>query len=107
MIGRKPDWLPVLGMLGSRRLPPELDLEAAVWRGSDLGRFGRTDRTKRHAQFDALLPGGGWPTRSLVELLQPQPALIEWRLLVPTPAERLWTSEQLVEWWDRLEFGGN
>jgi len=118
-------------------LPPEL--EAALWRGSDLGASSAPTVPSGHAQLDALLPGGGWPTRSLVELLQPQPALVEWRLLAPalratssagreivvigapkvphlpglrdegiderhliwiqaaTPAERLWTSEQVIK----------
>jgi protein ImuA len=33
--------------------------------------------------LDSQLPGGGWPTHSLTELLMPQAALCEWRLLGP------------------------
>jgi protein ImuA len=91
--------------------------------------------------LDAELPGGGWPTQSVCEVLCPQPATLEWRLLGPalrtvvsgtgtgtvvvvgppqsphlpglrhsgideghlvwvqvdSPAERLWTVEQLVK----------
>lgn len=35
------------------------------------------------AALDAELPGGGWPCRSLTEVLQPQPTVAEWRLLAP------------------------
>lgn len=119
------------------QLPP--DVEAALWRGSDLGASAAPTVPSGHAELDTLLPGGGWPTRSLTELLQPQPALTEWRLLAPamrttsaggkdiaiigppkaphlpglrdegiderhviwiqaaTPAERLWTTEQLIK----------
>jgi protein ImuA len=115
------------------------ELEAAIWRGSDLGGSPAPTVASGHAELDALLPGCGWPTRSLTELLQPQPALVEWRLLTPamrsisstgkdlvlvgptktphlpglrdegiderrvvwiqaaTPAERLWTTEQLIK----------
>jgi cell division inhibitor SulA len=40
-------------------------------------------RASGHAALDAELPGGGWPCGALTELLQPQPALLEWRLLGP------------------------
>ena len=56
---------------------------AAVWRGSELG--GATARTVAtgFSALDRQLPGGGWPTHSLTELLMPQAALCEWRLLGP------------------------
>ena len=120
-------------------IPMAPEMEAAVWRGSDLGTSTGATVASGHAELDALLPGGGWPTRSLAELLQPQPGLVEWRLLAPalraisdagkdivlvgppksphlpglrdegiderrvvwvqaaTPAERLWTTEQLIK----------
>lgn len=55
----------------------------AVWRGSELG--GASERTipTGFQALDAQLPGGGWPTHSLTELLLPQAALCEWRLLGP------------------------
>lgn len=62
-------------------LPP--DVEAAVWRAAQLG-TPVTDvvRTGWEA-LDAELPGGGWPCRSVTEVLQPQPSVCEWRLLGP------------------------
>src|SRR5215203_3007980 len=68
-------------LLARGQLPP--GVKAAIWRGSDLGASTAPTIPSGHDELDALLPGGGWPTRSLVELLQPQPALIEWRLLAP------------------------
>lgn len=110
-----------------------------VWRGSELGSAQGDSVATGFAALDAELPGGGWPRRALTEILQPQPALCEWRLLAPslkrlvkdggrlllvgppkrphapglaqlglpaagivwfaadTPAERLWTTEQLVK----------
>ncbi|CAN7388156.1 translesion DNA synthesis-associated protein ImuA [Variovorax sp. LjRoot84] len=130
---------------GASRRPPlapgqlPSSVEAAIWRGSDLGASSAPTVASGHDDLDALLPGGGWPSRSLTELLQPQPALTEWRLLAPamratsaagkeivvigppksphlpglrdegiderhviwihaaTPAERLWTTEQLIK----------
>ncbi|MBZ0134626.1 MAG: hypothetical protein K8D98_01760, partial [Rhodanobacter sp.] len=35
------------------------------------------------AQLDRELPGGGWPSRAITEVLTPQPATTEWRLLGP------------------------
>lgn len=111
-----------------------------MWRGNELG--SSAQREVVATGFDALdkeLPGGGWPCRSLTEILQPQSSLCEWRLLgaslrrivanggqiilvsppkhphlpglmqhglhqnqivwldAKTPAERLWTTEQLVK----------
>ena len=114
-------------------------VSAALWRGDQLG----TPLTSVHPSgFDALdaeLPGGGWPGHGITEILSPQSATLEWRLLGPvlrrvcaagrtvvvvgpprtphlpglrlaglderhlvwvqaeTPAERLWSAEQLVK----------
>lgn len=55
----------------------------AVWRGTEVGTApGRTLPTG-FAQLDAALPGGGWPTQGLSEVLLAQSALCEWRLLAP------------------------
>lgn len=58
-------------------------VESLVWRGTSLG----TPITSTvPTGFDALdreLPGGGWPCHALTELLQAQPATLEWRLLAP------------------------
>lgn len=57
---------------------------AAVWTGADFGTYiARTVPTGFDA-LDAELPGGGWPTHSLTEMLLAQPALCEWRLLGPS-----------------------
>lgn len=117
---------------------PDLAL-GGVWRGTDLGRPPAPVVSTGWAPLDHELPGGGWPTHSLTEVLAPQPAVAEWRLLAPalrqvaarggqivaiapprqpylpglqqegldergfvwidprTPAERLWTTEQLIK----------
>lgn len=36
-----------------------------------------------HAELDAELPGGGWPTGELIDLLQNPAGRHEWRLLLP------------------------
>lgn len=41
-----------------------------------------TARPTGHALLDAELPGGGWPSAGLTELLTPEPASGEWSLLV-------------------------
>lgn len=62
-------------------LPP--DAEQAVWRGSDLGHAPGTVVSSGFTALDAELPGSGWPTRSLTEVLSPQPSVLEWRLIGP------------------------
>ena len=69
---------------------PGLDLSAlapqigsALWRGSELGSSVTSVIPSGFAALDAELPGGGWPCRSLTEILQPQPSVAEWRLLAP------------------------
>ena len=62
-------------------LPPEV--EAAVWRATQLGTPVTDTVGTGWASLDAELPGGGWPCRSVTEVLQPQPAVCEWRLLGP------------------------
>lgn len=55
-------------------------LPANVWRGSDLGATVTKACTSGWPELDAQLPGGGWPARSLTELLAPQATLLEIRL---------------------------
>ena len=56
---------------------------AAVWRGVDMvGAVARTVPTG-FGTLDAQLPGGGWPTQAVTELLLPQALRCEWRLLGP------------------------
>lgn len=116
----------------------DLALEG-VWRGTEIGRQPAAVLSTGWAQLDQELPGGGWPSHSLTEVLASQPAVVEWRLLgaalrqvaasggqivavapprqpylpglrqegldercfvwieASTPAERLWTTEQLIK----------
>ena len=62
-------------------LPP--DIEAALWRGDQLGSPVTSVVSSGFTALDAELPGAGWPCHSLTEILQPQPTVAEWRLLAP------------------------
>ena len=62
-------------------LPPEI--EAAIWRGTELGSPVSSVLSSGFVALDAELPGSGWPCHSLTEILQPQPTVAEWRLLAP------------------------
>jgi len=62
-------------------LPP--DIQAALWRGNELGSQVTTVVSTGFTALDAELPGAGWPCHSLTEILQPQPTVAEWRLLAP------------------------
>lgn len=62
-------------------LPPAL--QAQVWRASSLGACASPCLPSGFAALDAELPGGGWPTRGLSEILSPQHGVLEWRLLAP------------------------
>ena len=58
-------------------------VEAAVWRGSELGSAVTLVHTSGWAALDAELPGGGWPRHAVSEVLATQPYVLEWRLLSP------------------------
>src|SRR5512139_2922529 len=60
--------------------PAEL---AGVWRGTELARQTQATLASGHALLDRELPGQGWPLAQLIEILQAQPGLHEWRLLLP------------------------
>lgn len=75
-------------------LPPEV--EQAVWRGSDMGHAEGRTVSSGFAALDAELPGGGWPTRCLTEVLSPQPSVLEWRLIGPTLQGIVATGGQVV-----------
>ena len=62
-------------------LPP--DIEAAIWRGDQLGSPATSVIASGFPSLDAELPGAGWPCHSLTEVLQPQATVAEWRLLAP------------------------
>ncbi len=56
-------------------------IAAAIWRGSDVSHTLGQVITSGWPALDRELPGGGWPCGSLSELLSPQAAALEWRLL--------------------------
>lgn len=58
-------------------------LHPSLWRASQLARAGTRCVDTGHAALSSQLPGGGWPTGTLVELLQQQPGIGEMRLLRP------------------------
>ncbi|HZW52046.1 MAG TPA: translesion DNA synthesis-associated protein ImuA [Rudaea sp.] len=53
-----------------------------VWRVADLAPANATIATG-HSRLDAALPGSGWPTGCLIEILQQTPARHVWQLLLP------------------------
>lgn len=65
----------------ARALPAHVS--EAVWRGTELGKVDARVLSSGFPLLDAELPGGGWPTCNLTELLLPQYAICEWRLLGP------------------------
>lgn len=65
------------------------------WRASELARMGGGGSGGGHAdqvrasgwaELDAALPGGGWPTRAVIDVLVAQAGVLEWRLLAPALA---------------------
>ena len=65
-----------------RTSSPE-DLHTQVWRASSLGASASPCVPSGFAALDAELPGRGWPTRALSEILVSRQAVLEWRLLAP------------------------
>jgi protein ImuA len=63
------------------RLPA--NVEAAVWRGTELGQQTHAVVSSGWEILDGQLPGSGWPCQSVTEILTPQPSVVEWRLLAP------------------------
>ncbi len=62
-------------------LPPHV--EQAMWRGDQLGAPAHAAVPSGWARLNDELPGGGWPCRSITELLTAQPSVLEWRVLGP------------------------
>ncbi|WP_431101203.1 translesion DNA synthesis-associated protein ImuA [Roseateles noduli] len=56
-------------------------VEAALWRGNQLGGLVADVEPTGFAQLDAVLPGGGWPCAALTEVLVSQFSVVELRLL--------------------------
>lgn len=64
--------------------PERLDLSLpGVWRADELGTQSGEVLACGHPELDLALPGSGWPRGNLTEILQAQPGLHEWRLLLP------------------------
>lgn len=63
-------------------LPPQV--EAALWRGHQLGGPVAETVSTGFDALDAVLPGGGWPCGALTEILVSQFSVVELRLLLPT-----------------------
>jgi len=62
-------------------------LHPSLWRASQLGRSVTQCVDTGHPSLSNLLPGGGWPTGALVDLLVQQPGIGEVRLLAPALAK--------------------
>lgn len=72
---------PPLAPARPRAIPTPGEIPQGVWRGSELGSQVTETVPSGWGALDAQLPGGGWPRRSLTEVLASQPAVCEWRLL--------------------------
>ncbi len=57
--------------------------DGRLWQAGSLGRCQSRTFSSGFAALDAELPGGGWPSQSLCEVLQPAGQHAEWRLLAP------------------------
>lgn len=54
-----------------------------LWRGERRRWSGARGIPSGHAELDARLPGGGWPSGALTEILLPRPGIGELQLLLP------------------------
>jgi len=59
----------------------------AIWRGNQLGSVGMPSVPTGFAALDAELPGGGWPTAALTEILPQHEGIGELRILGYTLAQ--------------------
>jgi hypothetical protein len=56
---------------------------AVLWRGAELAQVQSPGVATGYKTLDALLPGGGWPSGALTELLSDQQGIGELQLLMP------------------------
>ena len=75
-------------------VPPAI--QAAIWRGTELGSSISSVLSSGFVALDAERPGAGWPCHSLTEILQPQPTVVEWRLLAPVVRAVVAAGQQVV-----------
>jgi protein ImuA len=73
-------------MIGTDSSSAPESLHPSLWRASQLARAGTRCIDTGHPALSAQLPGGGWPTGTLVDLLLQQPGIGEMRLLRPALA---------------------
>lgn len=71
-------------------------LRGALWQADQLACAPRPGVPCGHARLDAELPGGGWPTGALTELLIDGPGHGELRLLAPVLARLTQAGQQVV-----------
>ena len=69
-------------LTSAAKINPE-DLHPSLWRASQLARNHARCVSTGHQALDNQLPGGGWPTGSMTDLLTQQPGIGELRLLAP------------------------
>ena len=68
-------------------LPAELLSHPALWRGSELACVTAPSLPTGFPGLDAELPGGGWPTGKLTEILSAHEGIGELRIFGPTLAK--------------------
>jgi protein ImuA len=73
-------------MICTDSIPAPETLHPSLWRASQLARGDVRCIDTGHAALSAQLPGGGWPTGTLVDLLLQQSGIGEMRLLRPALA---------------------
>lgn len=79
--------------------PSGESLHPALWRAHQLARASSAVLPSGFDALDLQLPGGGWPTGVLTELLLPQPGVGELRLLAPLLLA-LQQAQRSVVWFD-------
>ena len=84
-----------------------------VWRAKDAGCYVKSGTPTGHPSLDAILPGGGWPTSAIVEMVLPQWGMGELQLLLPLMRSTtqhkhwiLWVSPPYVPYAPALAYAG-
>ena len=77
----------------------ETSLHPDLWRAHQLGHLRHSTLSSGFPQLDEHLPGGGWPTQALTELLVPHVGIGELRLLAPVLA-RVQAQQHCLMWFD-------